>query len=66
MRFDGRVVIVTGSASGIGQATAQRFASEGATVVCADINESGAKATATDQVGGAEHRPRRERPSRHR
>jgi NAD(P)-dependent dehydrogenase (short-subunit alcohol dehydrogenase family) len=51
MRFDGRVVIVTGSASGIGQATAQRFASEGATVVCADINEAGAKATATDCGG---------------
>ncbi len=38
-RFDGRVVIVTGSASGIGQATAQRFAEDGATVVCADFND---------------------------
>jgi NAD(P)-dependent dehydrogenase (short-subunit alcohol dehydrogenase family) len=45
-RFDGRVVIVTGSASGIGQATAVRFAEDGATVVCADVNEAGAKATA--------------------
>ncbi|HVV38699.1 MAG TPA: SDR family NAD(P)-dependent oxidoreductase [Acidimicrobiales bacterium] len=52
MRFDGRVVIVTGSASGIGQATAQRFAADGATVVCADLNEAGAKATAAD-IGGA-------------
>ena len=51
-RFEGRVVIVTGSASGIGQATAQRFAADGATVVCADLNEAGAKATAAD-IGGA-------------
>lgn len=50
-RFDGRVVIVTGSASGIGQATAQRFAADGATVICADLNEDGAKATATE-IGG--------------
>lgn len=50
-RFDGRVVIVTGSASGIGQATAQRFAADGATVVCADLNEDGAKATAAE-IGG--------------
>ncbi|MEY2417449.1 MAG: meso-butanediol dehydrogenase / (S,S)-butanediol dehydrogenase / diacetyl reductase [Actinomycetota bacterium] len=49
-RFDGRVVIVTGSASGIGQATAMRFGEDGATVVCADLNAEGAAATA-DKIG---------------
>lgn len=37
MRFEGQVVIVTGGASGIGEAAARRFASEGAQVVVADI-----------------------------
>ena len=32
-RFSGKTVIVTGSSSGIGAATARRFASEGANVV---------------------------------
>ncbi|HET9683186.1 MAG TPA: SDR family oxidoreductase, partial [Gemmatimonadaceae bacterium] len=35
-RFENRAVIVTGAASGIGLATAQRFGSEGARVVIAD------------------------------
>jgi meso-butanediol dehydrogenase/(S,S)-butanediol dehydrogenase/diacetyl reductase len=39
MRFQDKVVIVTGGASGIGLATAKRFASEGARIVLADINE---------------------------
>jgi meso-butanediol dehydrogenase/(S,S)-butanediol dehydrogenase/diacetyl reductase len=38
MRFQDKVVIVTGSASGIGLATAKRFASEGARLVMVDIN----------------------------
>jgi NAD(P)-dependent dehydrogenase (short-subunit alcohol dehydrogenase family) len=35
-RFDGKVVIVTGAASGIGEATARRFSSEGARVALVD------------------------------
>jgi len=45
-RVAGLVAIVTGAGSGIGQASAVRLAEEGAIVVCADINESAAKATA--------------------
>jgi meso-butanediol dehydrogenase/(S,S)-butanediol dehydrogenase/diacetyl reductase len=40
-RFEGKVVIVTGAASGIGAATARRFASEGAIVALIDREEIG-------------------------
>jgi len=43
MRFDGKVAFVTGGASGLGAAAAGRFASEGARVVVADIDEEGAR-----------------------
>ena len=38
-RFESKIVIVTGAASGIGEKTAIKFANEGAKVVIADINK---------------------------
>ena len=40
-KFNGKIAVVTGAASGIGRATALRFAQEGATVVAADIDVQG-------------------------
>lgn len=44
--FENRVSFVTGAGSGIGRAMALKLAGEGSTVVCSDINEQGAQATA--------------------
>ncbi|KPM50959.1 oxidoreductase [Frankia sp. R43] len=43
--LDGRSAIVTGAGSGVGRASALRFAEEGARVVCADIDLGSAKET---------------------
>ena len=40
MRLEGKVAIVTGAASGIGRAMAQRFAAEGAKVVISDLEQA--------------------------
>lgn len=45
-RFEGQVAIVTGGASGIGEATCRRLAAEGAKVVVADVNLAPAQALA--------------------
>ncbi|GGE02134.1 3-oxoacyl-ACP reductase [Aureimonas endophytica] len=45
-RFQGKVVVVTGGASGIGEAVAKRFASEGASVLLADKDVDGLKRVA--------------------
>jgi NAD(P)-dependent dehydrogenase (short-subunit alcohol dehydrogenase family) len=50
-RLQDRVAVVTGGASGIGLATARRFAQEGARVVVADLDEAAGKGVA-DEVGG--------------
>ena len=50
MRFQGKQVLVTGAASGIGRATAILFASEGARVTIADLNAEGLEATAAKMI----------------
>lgn len=59
-RFDGKVAVVTGAASGIGKATALRLAADGAAVAALDVNEAGAQETvgamASGQVTGKAYR----------
>jgi NAD(P)-dependent dehydrogenase (short-subunit alcohol dehydrogenase family) len=55
LSFENQVALVTGAGSGIGLATAQAFAAEGATVVLADVNEA-AVHKAAEQLIGAGHR----------
>ncbi|HAL00843.1 MULTISPECIES: SDR family oxidoreductase [unclassified Exiguobacterium] len=56
-RLDQKIAVITGSATGIGQATALVFAEQGATVVCADVSLEKAQQTVeqiTQQGGKAE------------
>lgn len=54
-RFTGKVAIVTGGASGIGEATVRSFAKEGAKVIVADINaELGEAVVANIKASGQE------------
>ena len=47
-RFEGKVVLITGAASGIGAATARRFAGEGARLMLGDIDAQGGDALARE------------------
>jgi NAD(P)-dependent dehydrogenase (short-subunit alcohol dehydrogenase family) len=47
-KLDKKVAVITGAASGIGRATAIRFAGEGATIVIADLNREGGEAAVRD------------------
>ncbi|WP_273430617.1 3-oxoacyl-ACP reductase FabG [Chitinibacter tainanensis] len=54
MKLKDKVAIITGSASGIGEATAVRFAAEGAKVVVCDVNQAGIDRVVADlQTTGA-------------
>jgi NAD(P)-dependent dehydrogenase (short-subunit alcohol dehydrogenase family) len=46
--FEGKSVVVTGAATGIGEAAARRFAAQGARVVIADVDEAGAQRVASE------------------
>lgn len=45
-RFDRKVAMITGAATGIGEACAYRFAEEGADIICIDFNQEENEATA--------------------
>ena len=50
-RFDGKVALITGAASGIGRAITLRLSAEGASVLAADIDRTGLAETAAKAPG---------------
>src|SRR5215472_11668227 len=58
MRLEGRISLITGGGSGIGEATARTFAREGSTVMIADRDEANAARVAAEiraAGGSADH-----------
>lgn len=54
MRLEGRIAVITGTAGGIGRASALRFAEEGAAIVGADVSDAANAETArlVEEAGG--------------
>lgn len=56
-KLDGKVVIITGAAQGMGEAHARRFVAEGAKVTLTDVNEARGKEIATELGENAQFVP---------
>ena len=54
-RLEGKRAVITGGAQGLGEALAKRMAQEGAKVVIGDLNEEGAKQTASTDRRARRH-----------
>lgn len=50
-RLKDRIAVITGASSGLGRATAIKFAASGARIVCADLNSAGVEKDLTSQYG---------------
>lgn len=53
-RFEGKVAVVTGGASGIGKSTAIKLAQQGAQIVIVDLNENAARAVSDEITAGGD------------